>query len=282
MMTSETQGTASLTKETTVGSWKEFEVAFVKLMEAEKAADRQTSSLLFRGQNDSSWKLATTLERAINEAMRVSYYYNLMLKAQSQIETFTDYRWNLPEFPKVDSLLREYDTMRREVFPDLETYRYLIYLRHHGFPSPLLDWTRSYRVAAFFAFRNPPIADHVSLFVYSETPRLVKGGSSDESRINRSGTYIRSHRRHFLQQSEYTMCLEFRDNNTWFVSHETVFDRNEPDQDVLWKFNIPSSERLKVLMMLDEFNLNAFSLFGSEETLMETLATRELYFSRVP
>jgi hypothetical protein len=48
-------------------------------------------------------------------------------------------------------------------------------------------------------------------------------------------------------------------------------------QDVLWKFNIPSTERLKVLRLLnDDYNINAFSLFGSEESLMETMALREL------
>jgi hypothetical protein len=49
-------------------------------------------------------------------------------------------------------------------------------------------------------------------------------------------------------------------------------------QDLLWKFNIPTSERLKVLKFLDAHNLNAFSLFGSEESLMETMALRELEF----
>lgn len=42
-----------------------------------------------------------------------------------------------------------------------------------------------------------------------------------------------------------------------------------------WKFTIPVTERMRVLAVLDEHNLNAFSLFGSEESLMETLAARE-------
>ena len=46
--------------------------------------------------------------------------------------------------------------------------------------------------------------------------------------------------------------------------------------DVIWKFNLPATERLKVLKLLDRSNINAFSLFQSEESLMETMAFREL------
>ncbi len=44
-----------------------------------------------------------------------------------------------------------------------------------------------------------------------------------------------------------------------------------------------SSDRTaKVQKMLDSYNLNAFSLFGSEESLMETMALRELHFRNQP
>ena len=50
----------------------------------------------------------------------------------------------------------------------------------------------------------------------------------------------------------------------------------DEDEGHLWKFNLPSSERRKVLAHLSEHNLNAHSLFGSEESFLETLADREL------
>jgi len=53
-----------------------------------------------------------------------------------------------------------------------------------------------------------------------------------------------------------------------------VFDLSAVNQDVLTKFDIPVTERNKVIKRLDAFNLNASSLFGSEDSLMETLATR--------
>jgi FRG domain len=161
-----------------------------------------------------------------------------------------------------------------ERFPLADLYRYMVYLRHHGFPSPLLDWSRSRYVAGFFAFREPVPADgHRSIYVYCEMPRGMKGGAVGEPTIRHMGPYVRSHRRHFRQQSDYTICGNFNDGAWSYHPHEEVFGNRQAD--ILWKFNVPSAERLKVLQILDEYNLNAFSLFDSEETLLETMWFRE-------
>jgi len=81
----------------------------------------------------------------------------------------------------------------------------------------------------------------------------------------------------FVGRLHYTMCVIFTDE--WHLAkHGDIFETDSAHQDVLWKFNIPWKERLKVLKLLDAYNLNAFSLFGSEESLMETTALRELEF----
>ena len=139
---------------------------------------------------------------------------------------------------------------------------------------PLLDWSRSPYVAAYFAFANAgkDTNGSVSIFVLCERNFKVSGNRMDVIHI--FGPYVKTHRRHVLQQSQYTVCLSFHDE--WrFESYDLVFEEGPRQQAFCWKFTIPVSERSKVLALLDEHNLNAFSLFGSEESLMETLATRE-------
>jgi hypothetical protein len=67
------------------------------------------------------------------------------------------------------------------------------------------------------------------------------------------------------------------DGELSYARHDDAFAQVDEGQDELWKFTIPSSERHKALTALDRHNVNAFSLFGSEESLMETIALREIY-----
>jgi hypothetical protein len=262
-----------------VDTWELFQKAVAEIHQAERSAGRHTE-FLYRGHPDSAWALTTTLERAGREKERLSEYYHTISLAKPQIETFTGINWDLQDWPIVERLLLEYDTLLLHRFPDLGTYSYMVHLRHHGFPSPLLDWTRSQYIAAYFAFRSTtkPAKNQVAIYAYSEK-RDGKASGTGAPQIRRIGPYVRTHKRHFLQQSDYTICVLFQDALGWqFDMHESMVDLSESHQDRLWKFNIPWTERLKVLRILDTYNLNAFSLFDSEESLMETMALRTLEF----
>jgi hypothetical protein len=236
-----------------------------------------TSPLLFRGQPNSEFRLTTTLERAGCEGMTVKEFYQLVVnRVRPVIETFTGAQWDVPDYNlEMMTTLNDTELMAKVgsgAFPSVQLYRYLIYLRHHGFPSPLLDWSYSQYIAAFFAFRNSvgtlfsSKPTKRSIFVYCEYSQGSKHGAVGVPSMRAIGPHIRSHRRHFRQQSDYTFCINFDKNTGWKLHpHEDVIGSHGDKQDALWKFNLPSQEGLKILNLLNQYNLNAFSLFDSEE-----------------
>lgn len=233
------------------------------------------SDFLFRGQGNEEYSLQTTLDRAPGGPWSFSRYFRLISIARPQIETFTGQRWDMEDWPELSKWASKYDNLKLSQFP---AYDYLVFLRHHGFPSPLLDWTRSPYVAAYFAFAHPQ-SEWVAIYVYWEHTGQGKVGSSTEPQIVSFGPYVRSHSRHFLQQSEYTIAAQYRDDKWCYASHEDVFASGSATQDRLWKCTLPASERTSVLEILDAHNLNAFSLFQTEEALLDTIAVRELELS---
>lgn len=231
--------------------------------------------LLFRGHQDAAWQLRTTLERRLTGTQCSWNDYGFLVRSTlPQVQTLSNRTWDKSDIKELQDWGKAYD--HRLNSPPL--YAYFVYLRHHGFPSPLLDWSRSPYVAAFFAFRthsDKPVA----IYSFLDAPG-AKLHSSRYPEIMQMGAYIHSHPRHVLQQCEYTMSSHFASNEWTFAPHEKVFDLDDRQQDLIWKFTLPASERLSVLKKLDAYNLHAYSLFQTEDALLETTALREIEFRK--
>ena len=149
------------------------------------------SALLFRGQSDAEWALTTTLERNGCAGMLFREYYQLICaNLAPEVKTFAGF--NVPEYNaevcEPFTRNRELLYAPKDVF-SIDVYKYMAYLRHFGFPSPFLDWSRSLGVAAFFAFRDVRghMPKHRSVFVYSGNPIGV-GGAVGEPAIRSMGS----------------------------------------------------------------------------------------------
>jgi len=258
-------------KQVRLDTWEECEQ---RLLQIESDNSKSLTGVWFRGQPNASWGLKTTLERRTSRIFSVEEYWELSVRIKPILEGMTGNHWKTGEWSEPSWPFEVY-------FRDAMNYEYLAYLRHHGFPSPLLDWSRSPYVAAYFAFAPPEMTHDVAIYTFSETPHNTKSSAGRGPKIISHGGYnLKTHKRHYQQQSTYTVCV-VQDETTpfWrFVSHENLLDSKdtEMEQDVLYKTIVPSSERVKVLKHFDRFNLNGFSLFGSEESLMDMLAFREI------
>lgn len=245
-------------------SWEEFETSMLKEMDA---PDESRSHLLFRGLPSIKMPLLTTLERITNEPKFSSArYYRQVLTALRRIESFLDKTWNLPEPERADF---DFEEMR---YRDLRIYEAMAYLRHHGYPSPLLDWSRSPYIAAFFAFWDYQISDDKVIYIYQEYDDWGKSWEGNKPLIVSLGRTIKTDKRHYLQQSEYTHCLQKIDGEIYYVNHEGVFLNERREGDRLRKIILPQRDRKKVLERLLRMNITPFSLFGDEDSLARSEA----------
>ena len=268
-----------------VTEWSEFELALARIRK-ELSTRQATGGLkfddtLFRGHGNSTWKLAPTLETNHPMERSLVKYYRKASAAKSHIETLSGKRWDkLPAFWEFERRLKDSPAGFLEVMlsHEPEVYEYLVYLRHHGFPSPLLDWTASPYVAAFFAFDDIDArANMVSVHAALRGPTSV-GSASEQYHF--VGPYMRTDQRHVLQQSQYSWCMGFdtASDGYAFMPHEEAIYDGVGSQGEVFKITIPVGERISALRDLDQMNINAFSLFGSEDSLVRTIARRECEF----
>ncbi|MGO4881237.1 MAG: FRG domain-containing protein [Bryobacteraceae bacterium] len=266
-------------------SWSDFEGKLREIEDKRSTESGQTlHEPLFRGLGDSTWTLATTLERAYQLEYREPKptflkHYRKVLASKPAIETLSGKRWD--QLPEPDEFNPGPDSTRLD--KNLEKHpgvsEYLVYLRHHGFPSPLLDWTASPYVAAFFAFDSQPAkAERVSIYAFLQDP--AHGGISAAHLFVVPPLYMHTDPRHYSQQSRYTMCTWFNNDDWRFRPHECAVKPHLAlgAEGMAYKITLPVGERLTALKDLDRMNINSFTLFGSEDSLIRSVARRELLF----
>jgi hypothetical protein len=252
-----------------LASWTEFAEVIADLRtefgsRTVETPDKESISLencmLFRGHADSDWKLQTTLERTIESPYTVQQYLQRADSCVNEIESVSGRKWELKPYPQIVEEIKNTQDFMRVHLPH---YEYLVYLRHHGFPSPLLDWTTSPYIAAYFAFEQRNSAERCAVFVFIETPDGGKSCRGGDARIQTMGPYVTTHVRHFAQKAWYTIATQWdRDAKTHtFCSHHAATSvPSVARQDVLIRITIPRKDRLVALRQLEDYKYQSIHI----------------------
>ncbi len=267
-------------------TWEEFE-DIIKYDINQQKNDRRGAEIkamhspwIYRGQENQKFNLSTTYERFLSDELGIQENETLVSKFYNYMDSIIPALNSLAgtNFNGIDS--NDINTIRR--FKILPCYELLCYARHYGFPSPLLDWTNSYYIAAYFAFYKCRKSEDVAIYAYKEWSGDARGGSVGNPIMNEHGHYVKAPIRHHRQQSVYTSCsFEKQDGQLYFQNHQysAGLSANQ-DNHKIKKFILKNSEREKVLEMLFSMNINKYTLFDDIDSLMHMLAYREIVLNR--
>lgn len=129
-------------------SWSEFK--------AQAASDLESDgAVIYRGQRDTTWGLVSTVHRTplVRSIPDLKGYADFMLpQVHDALEAWVGRSWDLKH--------------------SLGLAEFLAFLQHNGFPTPLLDWTASPYIAAYFAFEGinhfAPQTENVAIFSFNQ------------------------------------------------------------------------------------------------------------------
>jgi FRG domain len=254
--------------------WVGFQVEVEKIRRETPSDD---AGILFRGQSRSVWPLSTTLERAsqFDSTQTLQSYYERVDRLSTEVQSVTGKRWRF----------RKYCKESDPAFLRISNFEYLTYLRHHGFPSPLLDWTRSPYIAAFFAFCDADAHSGESVAVFALIDWKRRIDFFNAPRIWRTGAFVLTDERHYKQQSDYTIAYRNGYKKTeWSPLRDLLLPHEEVAKAAIGvpqhgtniiKIEIPARERGAAMAYFAEHNINRHTLYGDEDSFIKSLADTE-------
>lgn len=219
--------------------WSDFRASLLRY--AELPRDRR-NELWFRGQGDSSWPLSATLDR-------IQAFQSASERDRTNSKLLKLFKTEATHVGMSETILMEWERLE-------------LLARHHGLPSPLMDWTLSPYVATYFAYANASEkSDCVS--VWCLDLEKVDWSHTDDLTLMRDDLPFFENRR-ALQQRSVFLRLSVPDTVESLVPH------------ALTRFDLPFSDRTVALQDLDEMLVNATTMFYDLEGAAKTSLLRFL------
>ena len=205
-------------------------------------------SYVWRGQRNQSWPLESTLDRQLR-AVPPAQQPNMR---QAHLESFK-YAVRGRRGPNPSAITKEDEWWALG--------------QHHGLATPLLDWTISPFVAAYFAFVHDDPAQAEPRAIYalwrpsienksSEIPKPVIG-STRSPILDFVRPMSDDNARLVNQGGLFTRAPDSTTVESWITTH---FSGNTSHYNLV-KITLPNAERQKCLRSLNRMNINHLTLF---------------------
>jgi hypothetical protein len=213
---------------------------------------------IYRGQSNSNHKLITSFHRLAGNADMEAYYSGVLPMMAERIEAITGKKWNLEN--------------------NIEFASFLSFLQHHGFPTPLLDWTFSPYIATYFAFEGindtDPETEFVTIYMFdrnlwvSDYPQ-IRDIKVKEPHVSVIEPHTGSNINCLIQQGTFTFT------NQYDIEGHIALCGKQKQHDYLFIIKISCKEKPNVMKELKLMGITAMSLFpdvygvckyGKEET----------------
>ena len=226
-------------------SWEDFKVEASTQLENDRA-------FIFRGQGNSDWVLSTTIHRT----GQLPTHNNFLTYFESIL-------------PFVQEPIEAWDGSRRNLDDPFQLAEFLAFLQHHGFPTPLLDWTYSPYIAAYFAFEGinhfAPQYEKVAIYSFNQaewlkTYKQTYDWKVEEPHVTLLNPTYRGNPKQMLQQGTFLFT-----NQANVEGHITHNEKHEGQ--FLHKYELSVKERAKVFKDLNAMNITAMQLAPSMESV---------------
>jgi hypothetical protein len=244
---------ATLTKDfdDTMSIFEPNEVGWEKFKELALCQDNGS---IFRGQPQ-NWSLKTSFHRT-GRADLVSYLDKEVPDLERHVNATSLHTYDISSDKSLGALLN--------------------LGQHHGYPTPLLDWTRSPFVAAYFAFANEVetnASEHVTIFMFKEQEWVDGYGKHAPLRTPNSHVAvlelpIHDNPRVMPQQSVIMY------SNVVNIESYIKFIGELQGTSYLSAFQIPVKERKKALRDLSLMGITKGSLFPGLDGICQQLKVR--------
>ena len=233
---------------------------------------------IYRGQASSSWKLETTLERISKaDLYSLNKYIGDIGRIAPTIDCLLGSTFHDSYSPPKKQPFTEMNPMTKDEKKLLE---YMSFLRQHGFPSPILDWSESPYIALYFACASEPTLNAKVHYLFRKN-QTTRDLSSEN--IYFLDSHLKTNSRQHIQQAVYTTAMKCIavpqitiasiDVSTHFCNTEKAVKKNRSNYDY-GIIEIPAESKAALLKDLDKMDINAHALFNDTDSLMKTLAEK--------